>query len=207
MEKEYYGTNDNNKRHKDPSPFTTPILDNRWCVGVIHSGLSTRTVPGYVFHNPGGSPRQTTHLGSKFRPGSTIRFLPEACFIRLDPPLYDFLGTSPEEPPQWVEIYGPQTKVGMSTDNLKGKKQPNKDGHSQVHYANEPITMRPTARKPYYEFIDSGERIVAERNIHFNPNFEHRIDRLREAYRLVRLYYLALLSTSRPCRSHPGAPI
>jgi hypothetical protein len=52
----------------------------------------------------------------EFFPGSTICFLPLTCAIRLEPPRWDFEGTSPDEPPQWTPILGPQTKVGMSMD-------------------------------------------------------------------------------------------
>ncbi|KAL1988979.1 hypothetical protein VTN96DRAFT_5742 [Rasamsonia emersonii] len=54
------------------------------------------------------------------RRGSTIRFLPATCAIRLDPPRWDFHGISPAKPPQWNNILGPRSRVGMSVDRAIG---------------------------------------------------------------------------------------
>lgn len=49
-----------------------------------------------------------------FKAGTTIRFLPESCGIRLDLPEFNFERDGPEEPPIWTEIYGPHFDLSLA---------------------------------------------------------------------------------------------
>lgn len=83
----------------------------------IVTSLPNARHPRFVCSSTIARSRRNSHRSSR---GSTIRFLPATCAIRLDPPRWDFHGISPAKPPQWNNILGPQSRVGMSVDRAIG---------------------------------------------------------------------------------------
>jgi hypothetical protein len=120
-------------------------------------------------------------------PGATIRFLPPSCAIKLDPARgYDFDGDSPPEPPAWKEIFGPQTRCGMTIDGTLNRQSRKAGESAAIKIANEPAFIRPCAKKPYYNYTDIAGRIIAETTIRFDNRFYHKSSRIKEALRLTR---------------------
>lgn len=108
--------------------------------------------------------RRARRQTADFKPGYTIRFLPDACRIQLAPGIgLNFNGDSFElECPTWEPILGPVKRVGIATDLQAPirKKSTNKN-QITIYMAGVGVYLRPKVKNPYFDLTVDGTRSMS----------------------------------------------
>lgn len=93
-----------------------------------------------------------------FKPGYTIRFLPNACHIELVPSKgLDFDGDSfGLEMPVWEPVIGPTKKVGIATDMQTPTLKTTNRHTITIQMAGMDVYLRPKVKNPFYDLTVGG---------------------------------------------------